>query len=443
MATSSATTSSYWHPAPSSSSASSSSHLSSSSAYAWQHVAVAAATYVSYDPSDDYIAPAPTFAPSPEYIPAAAIPDPYADPADARPRPSPKPRFASAAWSPDDLYRLEPSGSPSPSPPPAPASPRVKQEEPAADAFVFELPPSCTPSQMAPMAEVPVRATWATKEMRRMMGAFHLNPFAMHSGRGAAVAARTYAEVGPLREQPMFYEFQLELACVKEERAPGVGEAQGYASPSPELSPERELQYGFEEEEERRESWSGSPAAQLGEEEVYVAHGHAAAATIMTPAQSLWQMNYVESEQGSYSLSPPASRKSPLPSRALPVPDIFLNTAVPTVSSTEHSSSPHLPPLKAHAHAVYAHADKDALARMLPPIAAPRSLQQFGGADKVHAFAGMDALQRLGAGDALQRLSGGGDAFVDYPEGYADGGWGGRKLVSVVPVPLFYTSSRR
>ena len=49
------------------------------------------------------------------------------------------------------------------------------------------------------------------------------------------------------------------------------------------------------------------------------------------------------------------------------------------------------------------------------------------------SHAGMDALQRLG----------GGDAFVDYPEGYADAGWGGRKLVSVAPVPLYYTSSRR
>lgn len=74
----------------------------------------------------------------------------------------------------------------------------------------------------APPAEVPLRATQASKEMRRMMGVFRLNPFAMHSlsvgsddgpsiGPQETSAPSWCGEPGPLEEEPVILEFQLNI----------------------------------------------------------------------------------------------------------------------------------------------------------------------------------------------------------------------------------------
>ena len=88
----------------------------------------------------------------------------------------------------------------------------------------------------APPTEVPLRATQASKEMRRMMGVFRLNPFAMHSlslggcedgeaiakGKGGngdvghglpipGAASWCGGEARPLDEEPLIFEFQLDV----------------------------------------------------------------------------------------------------------------------------------------------------------------------------------------------------------------------------------------
>ncbi|KAF9558069.1 hypothetical protein CPC08DRAFT_24996 [Agrocybe pediades] len=71
----------------------------------------------------------------------------------------------------------------------------------------------------APPTEVPLRATQASKPMRRMMGVFRLNPFAMHSLSTNAdeenidvdAQAPWCGEPRPLEEEPVMFEFQLQL----------------------------------------------------------------------------------------------------------------------------------------------------------------------------------------------------------------------------------------
>ncbi|KAL6300755.1 hypothetical protein BKA93DRAFT_752469 [Sparassis latifolia] len=96
---------------------------------------------------------------------------------------------------------------------PSPCSPspthEVKCEHSDADSFIFELaPPSPPPpiSNHSPLAEVPLRATGACSAMRKMMSVFRLDPFAVHNGHGAAVAALPLMEVGPLTEEPVIVE---------------------------------------------------------------------------------------------------------------------------------------------------------------------------------------------------------------------------------------------
>lgn len=73
-----------------------------------------------------------------------------------------------------------------------------------------------------PPTEVPLRATQASKEMRRMMGVFRLNPFAMHtlsrgvdtddSPDGSPTGTTTWCgEAGPLEQEPVMFEFQLDI----------------------------------------------------------------------------------------------------------------------------------------------------------------------------------------------------------------------------------------
>jgi len=100
--------------------------------------------------------------------------------------------------------------------------PAVKVEpDEGEDNFIMELatiPDATLLSQsLAPPTEVPLRATQASKEMREMMNVFRINPFAMHSaGRGAVPLSSWYpGEAGPLMEEPLMFEFQLELDGVE------------------------------------------------------------------------------------------------------------------------------------------------------------------------------------------------------------------------------------
>ena len=108
--------------------------------------------------------------------------------------------------------------------PPASVSlhPSVKVEPEDPDGcFIMELS-SMSPSlalsvsgslkqTLAPPTEVPLRATQASKEMRKMMGVFRLNPFAMHSGEGRGVMPALWCGGGPLEEEPLIFEFQLDI----------------------------------------------------------------------------------------------------------------------------------------------------------------------------------------------------------------------------------------
>jgi hypothetical protein len=64
---------------------------------------------------------------------------------------------------------------------------------------------------MAPPTEVPLRATQASKAMRKMMGVFRLNPFSMHEGGGQAMSSWIGEDAGPLEEEPQIFEFQLDI----------------------------------------------------------------------------------------------------------------------------------------------------------------------------------------------------------------------------------------
>lgn len=65
---------------------------------------------------------------------------------------------------------------------------------------------------LAPPTEVPLRATQAPKKMKGMMGVFRINPFAMHNGSDGKGSAPTVCwEPGPLEEEPVMFEFQLDL----------------------------------------------------------------------------------------------------------------------------------------------------------------------------------------------------------------------------------------
>jgi hypothetical protein len=91
--------------------------------------------------------------------------------------------------------------------------PSVKLEAEAEDRFIIELAGSGEDGMhgMLVPSEVPLRATQASSEMRRMMGVFRLNPFAIH---GAGTATGWCGQVGPLEEEPLLFEFQLDVGMV-------------------------------------------------------------------------------------------------------------------------------------------------------------------------------------------------------------------------------------
>jgi hypothetical protein len=130
--------------------------------------------------------------------------------------PSHSPEYDDKSWG-DDLFSLEDPEASRQHSLSAPSLPAVKVEpDDVDDCFIMELsaPQSTILSQsLAPPTEVPLRATQASKEMRKMMGVFRLNPFAMHSGAGRGVVSSSWygGEARPLDEEPVTFEFQLEL----------------------------------------------------------------------------------------------------------------------------------------------------------------------------------------------------------------------------------------
>lgn len=115
-----------------------------------------------------------------------------------------------------------PTASPSPRPHSSVTSPSISKpdhfksddETVSSDCFVMEFSGSAsasTSSALAPPTEVPLRATQASKAMRKMMGVFRLNPFSMHDSSCQSTTTWTGEEAGPLEEEPQMFEFQLNV----------------------------------------------------------------------------------------------------------------------------------------------------------------------------------------------------------------------------------------
>lgn len=142
-------------------------------------------------------------------------------------------KFDDASWG-ATLYTMDDRSTPSHSLPPtvtsaspsartssrasSSRSPPVKLEQDdvsSADCFVMEFATSVPAAQdsasLAPPTEVPLRATQASKAMRKMMGVFRLNPFSMHEGGGQAMSTWLGEDAGPLDEEPQVFEFQLDV----------------------------------------------------------------------------------------------------------------------------------------------------------------------------------------------------------------------------------------
>lgn len=79
----------------------------------------------------------------------------------------------------------------------------IKLSNPASQHFFFE--PSVA------LQKIPLRATLVSKEIRELMGVFHLDPFATHNTSGQAVTmlCQHGNSTGPLEEEPQQFEFQL------------------------------------------------------------------------------------------------------------------------------------------------------------------------------------------------------------------------------------------
>lgn len=128
----------------------------------------------------------------------------------------------------DDLYRIpESHSSGRSSAAHTPPTPLVKMEQDdSIDPFVMEpflahADLSNLSQSLAPPTEVPLRATQASPEMRRMMSVFRLNPFAIQNGEGKDLVQAPWSGGEPraLDEEPLQFEFQLKLDSIEETKA--------------------------------------------------------------------------------------------------------------------------------------------------------------------------------------------------------------------------------
>ncbi|KAI9066831.1 hypothetical protein FKP32DRAFT_325039 [Trametes sanguinea] len=275
---------------------------------------------------------------------------------------SPTPRLQNASWDSAGLYTIEPIDPVSPShhayshsaassTPATPPTPPIKEEEHEGE-FIIEVsvPADPVPSSMP---EVPLRATHAPPEMRKMMYSFRLESFAMHDGiRSAATAPGSGGiEVGPLRQPPVELEWQAHILVPlvpDEEIEPGHRYSSsshstprshgGYGVESPTMSPRKtdhasprrtratnayavagsaspalSLEYptGLD-----NEAWDGSSSGYASVADNGSTGGTAATSSptfahIMTPAQSLGWLRFgagseAEPKQSSYHRQPAA-----------------------------------------------------------------------------------------------------------------------------------------
>ena len=112
---------------------------------------------------------------------------------------------------------------------------RIKREPEEHGNFILEMSvdsPTPAPARLLPMT-VPLRATNACPRMRQLMDSFRLDPFTVQNGDGA-VRSWKYEDdrggAGPLTEEPLQFEFQLELT---QPLIPQLEEAPEERSPSP------------------------------------------------------------------------------------------------------------------------------------------------------------------------------------------------------------------
>ncbi|KAG2154168.1 uncharacterized protein EDB93DRAFT_1202940 [Suillus bovinus] len=226
----------------------------------------------------------------------------------------------SSSW-PATLYTLDDRSTPSHSIPPtvtstspsarassrasSSRSPPVKLEQDevsSADCFVMEfataVPAAQDSASLAPPTEVPLRATQASKAMRKMMGVFRLNPFSMHEGGGQAMSTWMGEDAGPLDEEPQVFEFQLDI---------------GYRDPDEELEEQQPSQLHTlvevpEPVQDENTRWAEGDDSELS----YPTHN--TWATNDTPCHSynLPSLRSYNSHSHSPSLSSASSRKTPL-----------------------------------------------------------------------------------------------------------------------------------
>ncbi|KAJ8481859.1 hypothetical protein ONZ51_g5734 [Trametes cubensis] len=136
------------------------------------------------------------------------------------------PRLQNATWDSAGLYTIDPADpvsqspghhaythSPATSPPRTPVTPPIKEED-AEGEFIIEVsvPADPVPSTMP---EVPLRAIHAPPRQRKMMYSFRLDSFATHDGIHSAAKQPGAGgiEVGPLRQRPVEFEWQVELSA--------------------------------------------------------------------------------------------------------------------------------------------------------------------------------------------------------------------------------------
>ena len=157
------------------------------------------------------------------------------------------------------------------------------EEEDYEGGFIFELASDAPPvlPLLDSMPEVPLRATQACKAMRKLMGAFRLDPFAMHNGvkSAASQSVPVGIEVGPLRHPPVMFEWQLELAY------PLVPQ-------TPRWSPDAQGLHAFEDEEK----WAAMDVySEVFDDDDGLQDPDVAFQPVMTPAQAVgWTVGYSE-----------------------------------------------------------------------------------------------------------------------------------------------------
>ncbi|KAH9933824.1 uncharacterized protein B0H18DRAFT_1115191 [Fomitopsis serialis] len=216
--------------------------------------------------------------------------------------------------------------------PDAPYAKVKTEEEELESGFIFELASDAPPSLLTnplldSMPEVPLRATQASKEMRALMGAFRLDPFAMHNGVKSAASQSVPAgiEIGPLRVPPVMFEWQAELV-------------QPLVPESPRWSPEAQPMHAFDDDEK----WA-HPGAMEAYGEAYDGaddmDAGAAFQPVMTPAQAVnWGAGFAD-QQGMVS----AASSSPSGYPVQPLSGMFNRSG--HSSSSQASISRSLPSL--------------------------------------------------------------------------------------------------